>query len=49
MELKQVREYVDLYLEGKTSLAQEQTLFAYFSQIQVDEKYRAKTILRYAW
>lgn len=37
MELKQVREYVDLYLEGKTSLAQEQALFAYFSQIQVDE------------
>jgi len=37
MELKQVRKYIDLYLEGNTSLAQEQALFVYFSQKQVDE------------
>ncbi|MGB0357246.1 MAG: hypothetical protein ACPGFK_03375 [Flavobacteriaceae bacterium] len=37
MELKQVRKYIDLYLEGNTSLAQEQALFVYFSQEQVDE------------
>ena len=37
MELKQVHKYIERYLEGKTSLAEEQALFAYFSLPNVDE------------
>lgn len=37
MELKQVNKQLERYFEGKTSLAQEQALFAYFLHSQVDE------------
>ena len=37
MELKQVHKYIERYLEGKTSLAEEQALFTYFSLPNVDE------------
>lgn len=37
MELKQVHKWIDLYFDGKTTLLQEQELFAYFSQSLIDE------------
>lgn len=36
MELEQVHELVELYFDGKTSLAEEYELIAYFSQAKVD-------------
>lgn len=37
MELKQVHKYLDLYIEGNSSVIEEQALFAYFSQAEVDK------------
>lgn len=37
MELKQVHEWIDLYFEGETTLAQEDALKGYFSQSKIDE------------
>ena len=35
MELEQVHKYIERYFEGETSLEEEQTLVAYFSQSEV--------------
>ena len=37
MELKQVHKYLESYLESNTTLEEEQALYAYFSQPNVDE------------
>ena len=37
MELKQVHKHLERYLESNTTLAEEQALYAYFSQPNVDE------------
>lgn len=42
MELEQVHKYIERYFEGETSLEEEQTLVAYFSQSEV-----AKSLLQY--
>lgn len=42
MELKQAHKYVERFFDGKTSLAEEQALLAYFLQPKVD-----KTLMHY--